>query len=128
MAKGTKGSPLGGFDGAAALPNLQPFFQVSNRLFEAWMSVGTEILEFSKARMDQSLEMSRQISQTQSLNEAIDLQQKFARDLMQDCLSEANRLADLSTRGLIDSMSTLQRGTTNAAANFSSMAPAQAAE
>jgi phasin protein len=128
MAKGTKGSPLGGFDGTAALPNLQPFFQVSNRLFEAWMSVGTEILEFSKARMDQSLEMSRQISQTQSLNEAIDLQQKFARDLMQDCLSEANRLADLSTRGLIDSMSTLQRGTTNAAANFSSMAPAQAAE
>lgn len=126
MAKGIKGSPLGGFDGMAALPDLQPFFQVGNKLFEAWMSVGTELLEFSKARMDQSLEMSRQISRTQSLNEAIDLQQKFARDLMQDCISGANRLADLSTRGLIDSMSTLQRGTTNAAANVSSMA--QAAE
>jgi hypothetical protein len=129
MTKGTKGRPLGGFD-AAALPNLEPFFEVSNKFFEAWMNVGTEILEFSKARIDQSLEMSRQISQTQNINEAIDLQQKFARDLMQDYLSEANRLADLSTRGLIDGMSTLQRGAANAATatNLTSMPQAQAAE
>lgn len=127
MAKGTKDSPLEGFD-AAALPGLEPFFQVSNKLFEAWMTVGTEILEFSKARIDQSLEMSRQIAQTQDIGEAIGLQQKFARDLVQDYISQANRLADLSTRGLIDSVSTLQRGTAIAAANFSSAPQAQAAE
>jgi hypothetical protein len=110
MAKGNKSNPLAGFD-PTALPNLEPFFQVSNRLFEAWMTVGTEILEFSKVQIDHSLEVSRQMAQTQNINDAIDLQTRFARDLVQDYISEANRLADLSTRGLIDSMSTMQRGT-----------------
>jgi hypothetical protein len=123
MAKSNKGNPLGGFD-PAALPNLEPFLQVSNRLFEAWMTVGTEILEFSKARIDQSLEISRQMAQTHDISDAIDLQTRFARDLVHEYISEANRLADLSTRGLIDSMSTLQqRGAANVPAP-----PAAAAE
>jgi hypothetical protein len=125
MAKGkAEAGLLGGFE-ASALPNLEPFFQVGNKLFEAWMNVGTEILEFSKTRIDQSLEVSRQIAQTSNINEALDLQTKFARNLVQDYISEANRIADLSTRGLIDSMSTLQRS----AANTPSVPPqAQAAE
>lgn len=99
----------GGHFAAAGVPHLEPLLQVSNRLFEGWMAVGNELLEFGKSRLDRSLEMSRAMAQTTSLNEAIDVQAKFTRSAMQDYLSEANKLADLSTRSLIDSFSTLQR-------------------
>jgi phasin family protein len=99
----------GGHLAAAAMPHLEPLFQVSNRLLEGWMAVSNELLEFSRSRLDRSLEMSRAMAQTTSLNEAMDVQAKFTRSAMQDYLSEANKLADLSTRSLIDSFSTLQR-------------------
>ena len=93
---------------AAAVTNLDPLFQASNRLIEAWMAVGNELLEFGKARIDRSLEMSRALAQTTSLDEAIDVQAKYTRSTMQDYFSEANKLADLGTRSLLDSFSTLQ--------------------
>jgi phasin family protein len=99
----------GGHPATAGVPHLEPLLQVSNRLFEGWMAVGNELLEFGKSRLDRSLEMSRAMAQTTSLNEAIDVQAKFTRSAMQDYLSEANKLADLGTRSLIDSFSTLQR-------------------
>lgn len=96
---------------ATAVQNLEPLFQVSNRLLEGWMAVGSELLEFGKNRLDRSLEMSRAMAQTTSLNEAMDVQAKFTRSAVQDYLSEANKLADLGTRSLLDSFSTLQRQT-----------------
>jgi hypothetical protein len=40
----------------------------------------------------------------------LEVQTKYARSIMQDYLSEANKIADLSTRSLLDSFSTLQQG------------------
>lgn len=94
--------------GQAAMPHLDPLFQAGNRLIEGWMAVGNELLEFGKTRLDRSLEMSRAMAQTTSLNEAMDVQAKFTRSAMQDYLSEANKLADLGTRSFLDSFSTLQ--------------------
>jgi hypothetical protein len=95
--------------GTAGMPNFDPLFQASNRFIETWMAVSNEILEFSKSRLDRGLEMGRAIAQSTSLNEAIDVQAKFTRSTVQDYLSEANKLADLGTRSLMDSFSTLQR-------------------
>src|SRR5258708_522821 len=95
-------------NGAASVPNLEPLFQVSNRLIEGWMAVSNELLEFGKNRLDRSLEMSRAMAQTTSLNEAMDVQAKFTRSAMQDYLSEANKLADLGTRSFLDTFSTAQ--------------------
>jgi hypothetical protein len=92
----------------AAMANLDPLFQASNRLIEGWMAVGSELLEFSKSRLDRNLEMSRAMAQTTSLNEAMDVQAKYTRSAMQDYLSECNKLADLGTRSFLDSFSTLQ--------------------
>jgi hypothetical protein len=39
----------------------------------------------------------------------LEVQTKYARSIMQDYLSEANKIADLSTRSLLDSFSTLQQ-------------------
>jgi len=92
----------------AAMPDLDPLIRASNRLLEGWMAVGTEILEFSKNRLDRGLEMSRAMAQSTSLNEAIDLQTKYTRSVVQDYFSEANKIADLSTRSVLDSLSRLQ--------------------
>jgi hypothetical protein len=92
----------------AAMPHFDPLFQAGNRLIEGWMAVGNELFEFSKSRLDRSLEMSRAMAQSTSLNEAMDVQAKYTRSAMQDYLSEANKLADLGTRSFLDSFSTLQ--------------------
>jgi hypothetical protein len=111
MAKMDEGKTrrVGERDAGAAMPNFDPLFQASNRLIETWAAVSNEILEFSKSRLDRGLEMGRAIAQSTSLNEAIDVQAKFTRSAVQDYLSEANKLADLGTRSLMDSFSTLQR-------------------
>lgn len=101
--------------GAAAMPSFDPLLQASNRFLETWMAVGNELLEFSKSRLDQSLEMSRAMAQSRSFNEAIEVQARFTRSTMEDYLSEANKLADLGTRSIFDSLSTLQRATSEAA-------------
>jgi hypothetical protein len=93
----------------AAIPSLDPLFQAGNRLIEGWMAVGSEMLEFSRTRIDRSLEMGRAMAQSTSLNEAIDVQATFTRSAVQDYLSEANKLADLGTRSLLDSFSTLRQ-------------------
>jgi len=95
--------------GAAAMPSLDPLFQAGNRLLEGWMAVSSELLEFGKTRLDRGFEASRAIAQSTSLNEAIDLQAKFTQSAVQDYLSEANKLADLGTRSLLDTLTTLQR-------------------
>jgi hypothetical protein len=94
--------------GASGIPTFDPLFQASSRFVETWMAVSSEIFEFGKSRLDRSIEMGRAIAQSTSLNEAIDLQAKFTRSTVQEYLSEANKLADLGTRSLMDGFSTLQ--------------------
>jgi hypothetical protein len=94
--------------GAIGVPGLDPLFQASNRLLDAWLAVSNELMEFGTAQLDRSLEMQQAMARATSLNEAIDLQTKFARSAVEDYLSEASKLADLSARSLLDSVSSLQ--------------------
>jgi hypothetical protein len=94
------------FDGAGA--TIEPFVQAGNRLLAGWVAVGNELLDFSKARLDQSLAISKALAQSASLNEAIDLQSQYARTVVQDYVAEANKIVDLGTRSLLDSMSQLR--------------------
>jgi hypothetical protein len=100
------------------VPSMEPLLTAGNKLFETWMAMGTEILEFSRARLDQSIEASRQLARTGSLNEAIDLQAKFTRTMVQDYLSEANKIADMSTRGMLDSFGAVQESAKAATSQF----------
>src|SRR6267154_5726205 len=95
---------------------LDPLIQLSNKLLEGWMAVSNEMLEFSKNRFDRGIEMSKAIAQSSSFNEAIDLQTQYTRSIVQDYVSEANKIVDLSARSFMDTLSTLQpqsRGTTH---------------
>jgi hypothetical protein len=93
----------------AGVPSIEPFFEVGNKLLETWAAVGTEILEFSKTQLDQGLELSREIAQTGSVSEAMDVQARFTRSLMQDYIAEANKIADMSTRSFLEGFATTQR-------------------
>ena len=80
-------------------------------MLEAWLAVGNELMEFSKARFDRGIEMSRAMARSKTLNEAMDLHASFTRSAVADYLNEAGKLADLGTRSMLDSFSTLQRST-----------------
>jgi hypothetical protein len=94
---------------AAGAPSIEPFFEVGNRLLETWAAVGTEILEFSKTRLDQSLELGRAVAKSGSISEAMDMQARFTRSMMQDYISEASKLADMSTRNFLGNLAMAQR-------------------
>jgi hypothetical protein len=92
-----------------ALTTLDPLLQASNRLLEGWVAVSSEMLEFGKSRLDRGLEMSKALAQSSSFNEAIDLQATYTRSIVQDYVSEAQKIADLGTRSLLESFTTLQQ-------------------
>jgi phasin family protein len=103
--------PGAAFPGAA-MPNLEPLMQASNKMLETWVALSTQILEFNKARIDQSIEASRAIASSSSINEAMDLQANFTRNMVQEYLSEATKIADLSTRTIMDGISAMQKSAT----------------
>lgn len=106
----------------AETPSFEPLIELSNKLLEAWMAVGAEILDFGRMRLDQSLEMSKALAKSSSFNEAMEVQAQFSRSIMQDYFSKANKIADLSTRGLMDGFSAMQKGARRAATTYTQAA------
>ena len=98
-------------DPREAINNLEPLFQAGNKWLEHVMAMSSEILEFSRSRFDRSVEASKAIARSTSIDQAVDLQADFARSLMQDCLAEAGKLADFGTRAMLDSLWVWQPGT-----------------
>jgi hypothetical protein len=92
----------------AALMNVEPLLHAGNKWFESMLALSTELFEFSRSRLDRSIEMSKAMARSGSFDEAIELQADFTRTLMNDYVSEANKLADLGTRALMDSFSAWQ--------------------
>ena len=109
MAKTSELRPDRNTVDVAGAPSIEPLFEVGNRLLETWAAVGTEILEFSKTRLDQSLELGRAMAKSGSVSEAMDVQARFTRSMMQDYISEAGKLADMSTRSFLGNLAMAQK-------------------
>ena len=92
------------FDPSQAVGAIEPLLQAGNKWLEGWMAVGSEILEFSRARLDHSLEIGKAMSRTSKIEEAMDLQADYARTALRDYFNEASKLADLGTRAMLDSL------------------------
>ncbi len=90
-------------DPMQALQGIEPMFQVSNKWLESWMAVGSEILEFSRSRLDRNLEVGKAIARSSSIDEAMELHANYTRSTVRDYFSEASKLADLGTRAFLDS-------------------------
>jgi hypothetical protein len=93
------------FDAGVAI---DPLLQAGNRLLAGWMAVSSEILEFGQARLNRSLAIGKALAQSGSIDEAIDLQSQYVRTVVQDYVAESNKIVDLGTRSLLDSMSGLR--------------------
>ena len=108
--------------GAAAILQFEPFLSAGNKAFEAWTAIGTELIEFGMARVDRGIELGKAMAQSSSLNEAMELQAKFAQSMVSDFLGEASKLADMSARPMIESFTAMQKTARSEAS------PASAAE
>jgi hypothetical protein len=95
-------------DPREALNGLEPLFQVGNKWLEHVMAMSSELLEFSRARIDRNIEASKAIARSTSIDQAVDLQTDFARSMVQDYLAEAGKLADFGSRAMLDSLSAWQ--------------------
>jgi hypothetical protein len=89
------------FDPSQALGGLEPLLSASNKLFESWVAMGSELLEFSRSRLDRNLEVSRAMARAASIDETMDLQADYARSTVRDYFTEASKLADLGTRAML---------------------------
>ena len=107
--KGGRNNGIGVAFPGAAVPNLEPLVEAGNKMLESWVQLSNQILEFSKARIDQSLEASRAIAGSSSINEAMDLQAQFTRSMVQEYLTEATKIADMSTRTIIEGFTAMQK-------------------
>jgi hypothetical protein len=92
------------FDPTQALNGIEPIFQAGNKWLENWMAVSSELLEFGRARLDRNLEVGKAIARSGSIDEAMELQADYARSTVREYFSEAGKIADLSTRALLDGM------------------------
>ena len=93
------------FDPASFAANLEPFFQASTKALDCWRVVSEELLEFGKARLSRGMEMSRRVTESPSLDKAIEAQADFARTMMQDYIAETGKLAELGTRAVAETFS-----------------------
>jgi len=96
---------LPGLDPASFAANLEPFFKAGTKALDTWRVMSEELLEFGKARLTRNMEMSRQVTQSGSLDKAIEAQADFARTMMQDYIAESGKLAELGTRVMADTFS-----------------------
>jgi hypothetical protein len=96
---------LPGMDPASLAANLEPFFQAGTKALDTWRVVSEELLEFGKSRLTRNMEMSRKVTESPSLDKAIEAQADFARSMMQDYIAETGRLAELSTRAMAETFS-----------------------
>jgi hypothetical protein len=107
-AKRSETQVAAAFDPTQALSGIEPIFQVGNKWLENWMAVSSELLEFSRARLDRSLEIGKAIARSSSIDEAMELQADYARSTVREYFTEAGKIADLSTRALLDGIVKLQ--------------------
>ena len=97
-----------GLDPACFAANLESFFQAGNKFLDSWRVVSDELLEFGKSRLTRNIEMGRKVTQSASLDQALEAQADFARSAMQDYISETGKLAELGTRAIVESFSAWQ--------------------
>jgi len=101
-AKRGNGAPA--LDPTQAMVAIEPLLQAGNKWLESWMALGSEILEFSRARLDRSLEVGKAMARTSKFEEAMEVQADYARTAVRDYMNEASKLADLGTRAMFDSL------------------------
>ncbi len=96
------------FDPSQALSGIEPLLNASNKWFENWVAMQSELLEFSRSRLDRNLEISKAIARCGSIDETMDLHADYTRSTVRDYFAEAGKLADLGTRAMLETLTMWQ--------------------
>jgi hypothetical protein len=99
---------LPGIDPATFAASLEQFFQAGTKILDSWKVVSEELLEFSKSRLNHSIESSRKVTESTSLDQAIEAQAEYCRSALQDYIAQSGKLAELGTRAMVESLSAWQ--------------------
>lgn len=83
---------------------IEPLLQAGNKWLESWAAMSSELLDFSRARLDRSFQASQALARSGSIDEAVELQVTYTRATVRDYFAEASKLADLGTRAMLDSL------------------------
>ena len=95
-------------DPATFAANLEQFFQAGTKILDSWKVVSEELLEFSKAQLTRNIEASRKVTESTSLDQAIEAQAEFCRSALEDYIAQTGKLAEIGTRAMVESMSAWQ--------------------
>jgi hypothetical protein len=96
------------FDPSQALSGIEPLLNASNKLLENWVAMQSELLEFSRNRLDRNLEISKAIARCGSIDETMEVHADYTRSTVRDYFAEAGRLADIGTRAMLETLSMWQ--------------------
>lgn len=96
------------FDPGQALSSMEPLFNASNKWLENWVAMGSEMLEFSRSRLDRNLEVSKAMARCGSIDETMGVHEDYARSTVRDYFAQASKLADLGTRAMFEAISMWQ--------------------
>jgi hypothetical protein len=96
------------FDPSQALSGIEPLLNASNKWFENLVAMQSELLEFSRNRLDRNLEISKAIARCGSIDETMDLHADYTRSTVRDYFAEAGKLADLGTRAMLETLTMWQ--------------------
>lgn len=107
-AKQVSGQVTALFDPTNALSRIEPLLNVGNKWLESWAALSAELIEFGRAGLDRSLETSKALARSSTIDEAMDLQTDYARMTLRACFDEAGKLTDLGTRAVLESLAMWQ--------------------
>lgn len=93
------------------VPNLEPLFEVHDRLLANMAAITSALFEFSRMRMKHAAAISGALAGITNLAEAMDLHAKYTRAVLEEGLGTAGKIAALSMGGLADSVAAAQGAT-----------------
>ncbi len=86
----------------------------STNMVEGVESLNREFVDFSKAQLDQHVEVTRKVFEVNSVRELFDLQTQVARESMDGMLSQGAKMTDMAFKMVNDVLQPLQTQATNA--------------
>ncbi len=94
----------------AAQRNVSGFIAASNKMFEGWAALNSEMIEFTKQRLQHQVDTSRDLASSSSITDLLSLQSDFARAATEQYMKETEKIMNLGAKTVMDSLSAMSAG------------------
>lgn len=84
-----------------AIPTLDSLFEAQERVLARMSAIAAAMLEFNRMGIKHAASMSEAIGSAASLGEAMELNARFTRAVLEESITTAGRIAALSMGGLL---------------------------